>query len=70
MTLKVNERVERLDGGYTKGKQGKVVEIQLKGQPGNGYQSCPNDRARVFWDGDKRTWVKFSSLKQITQKDA
>lgn len=52
--MNINDRVQRLDGGYTKGKTGTVVEIDDK--------AC---RARVFWDGDKRTWVRFSSLALI-----
>ena len=35
-------------------KTGTVVEID--------HKSC---RARVFWDGDKRTWVRFASLDLI-----
>ena len=49
--MEINDRVQRLDGGYTKGKLGTVVEIDDKA-----------GRARVFWDGDKRTWVRFASL--------
>ena len=49
--MNINDRVIRLDGGYTKGKLGTVVDNDIK-----------EGRARVMWDGDKRTWVRWASL--------
>lgn len=48
-------RVERINSSrYDNGRTGSVVEVNA----GTG-------RARVFWDGDKRTWVAFRFLKVI-----
>ena len=49
--MNINDRVIRLDGGHTKGKTGVVVDNDLKA-----------GRARIMWDGDKRTWVRWASL--------
>jgi len=54
--VSVGCRVERLNSGYDTGRTGTVVEVESTPK---GY------RARVFWDGDKRTWVNFRFLKVI-----
>lgn len=51
-TPAVGSRVQRVGSGTSDGKTGSVVEVQ-------------DSRARVMWDGDKRTWVAFRFLRVI-----
>lgn len=55
----VNQRVIRNDGGYTKGRTGTVIELDEA-----------NQRARVKWDNDPKTWVKFTSIDSISDNKA
>jgi hypothetical protein len=51
----IGARVERLDGGYTKGRKGTVIELSDDGS-----------RARILWDGGHpKTWVRLASLRVI-----
>lgn len=50
----IGKRVERLDGGYTQGRKGKIVNIDADGQ-----------RLRVKWDSSPMTWVSIKSLKPL-----
>ncbi len=48
-------RVERLDGGYTRGRKGTVVDLSDDGA-----------RAQISWDGGRpKTWVRLASLRAI-----
>lgn len=50
----VNQRVVRNDGGYTKGRTGTVIEVDVEKKV-----------ARVKWDNSPRTWLKFTSIDSI-----
>lgn len=59
--IKVNDRVIRLDGGYTAGRKGIVIEMDHG-----------NSRAKVSWTQDSkgnkmtlRTWIKLTSIKKL-----
>lgn len=58
--FKIGDEVKRLDGGYTKGRTGKITKLT-------------DSRARVAWTKDSfgsdlrkclRTWVVFTSIAQ------
>lgn len=53
-TLQIGARVERLGSAsdYTTGRKGEIIEIK-------------DDRCRVKWDGNPRTWVNKKFLRVI-----
>lgn len=48
-TLEIGDEVARIDGGYTVGRKGTIIEIK-------------DNRARVAWNNNPRTWVSFNSI--------
>jgi hypothetical protein len=56
-TFEIGNRVERLGSAsdYTTGRKGEIVEIK-------------DDRCRVKWDGNPRTWVNKKFLRVIEAK--
>ncbi|RKZ02514.1 hypothetical protein DRQ25_18555 [Candidatus Fermentibacteria bacterium] len=56
---KIGTRVERTTGAYYDiGRLGTIVEIDTE-----------KNRYRIFWDGDKRTWLTTAGVKE-TDKPA